>query len=387
MQFAASLVLIVGAGLFFRSLRKATSLDLGLDPTGVAVMSKEVPEEVGPDGIVAFYHDLESRLSGIPGARVALSRSLEMTLLQLSTGVTARTSLADQPSEGIAAYRNAVTPGYLEMLEVPLLRGRGIEEGDGPGAPRVAVVNEAFARVAWPGEDPLGRFVTLSDRSPGHRAQGSGPLSFQVVGVAADGTYMDVGDPPTPYLWTSLYQDPARTIAISLKGASAEAMARELRSRVELAPGEVPFLSPTSYESQLSLQFIHLRLVSRVLGWGGGFGLFLALIGVYGLVSFTVAERTREIAIRRAVGADAGRVVGDVVRQGLILASAGLALGLAVLLPTARLVRGVLVGVGPTDPVSVLGGVAILLGTAALASLVPAGRAARIDPMASLRQE
>lgn len=386
-QFAASLVLIVGAGLFFRSLRKAATLDLGLDPSGVAVMSKEVPEDVGPDGIVAFYHDLESRLTGIPGARAALSRSLEMTLLQLSTGVSARTSLADQPAEGMAAYRNAVTPGYLAMLEVPLLRGRGIREGDGPGAPRVAVVNEAFARAAWPGEDPLGQLVTLTDRSPGPRPREAGALTFQVVGVAADGTYLDVGDPPTPYVWTSLYQDPARTIAVSLKGANAEAMVRELRSRVELAPGEVPLMSPTTYESQLSLQLIHLRLASRVLGWGGGFGLFLALIGVYGLVSFTVAERTREIAIRRAVGADAGRVVGGVVRQGLILAGAGLALGLAVLLPAARLVRGVLVGVGPADPISVLGGVVILLGTAALATLVPAGRAARIDPMTSLRQE
>jgi len=386
-QFAASLVLIVGAGLFLRSLRNASTLDLGLDPFGVAVMSKEVPEDAGPDGIVAFYRDLEARLSGIPGAQAALSRSLEMTLLQLSTGVSAKTSSAEQPAEGIAAYRNAVTPGYLEMLAVPILRGRGIREGDGPGAPRVVVVNEAFARSAWPGEDPLGRLVTLADRSPGHHPQDPGPLTFQVVGLAADGTYLDVGDPPTPYLWTSLYQDPASPIAVLLKGASAEAMVQELRSRVDLAPGEVPLMPPSTFESQLSLQLIHLRLVSRVLGWGGGFGLFLALIGVYGLVSFTVAERTREIAIRRAVGADAGRVVGDVVRQGLILAGAGLALGLAVALPAARLVRGVLVEVGPADPISVLGGVVILLGSAALASLVPAGRAARIDPMTSLRQE
>ncbi len=386
-QFAAALVLVVGAGLFLRSLRSATTMDLGLDPTGVAMMSKKVPDEVGPDGIVAFYNDLESRLAGVPGASgAALSRSLEMTLLQIGTPVSVGTSNADRP-DGIAAFRNSVTPGYLEMLDVRLLRGRGIQASDALGAARVAVVNEAFARTAWPGEDPLGRMVTIADRSPGPRVDERAPVTFQVVGLAADGTYMDVGDPPTPYLWTSLYQDPARTIAVSLKGASAEAMVRELRSRVELAPGEVPILLPTTYESQLSLQVIHLRLVSRVLGWGGGFGLFLALIGVYGLVSFTVAERTREIAIRRAVGADASRVVGGVVRQGLTMAGAGLAMGLVVLLPAAHLVRGVLVGVGPTDPLSLGAGVALLLGTAAIASFIPAGRAARIDPMASLRQE
>ena len=153
------------------------------------------------------------------------------------------------------------------------------------------------------------------------------------------------------------------------------------------APGKVQVMPPTTYESQLSFQFIHLRLASKVLGWGGAFGLFLALIGVYGLVAYTVGERSREIAIRRAVGADAGRVVRDVVRQGVTLAGIGLAMGLAVLLPGARLIRGVLLGVSPTDPVALGGGVLLLVVTAAAASFLPARRAARIDPLDSLRQE
>jgi ABC-type lipoprotein release transport system permease subunit len=176
-------------------------------------------------------------------------------------------------------------------------------------------------------------------------------------------------------------------VAVAVKGASAEAMVATLRARVERVAGEVPVMSPSTYASQLSLQFIHLRLASRMLGWGGALGLFLALIGVYGLVSFTVTQHTRDIAIRRAVGADAAAVVRSVVRRSLMLAGAGLGLGLLVVIPAAHLVRGVLVGVGPADPVSLVGGVVLLALTSALASVVPARRAARIDPMVALRQE
>jgi predicted permease len=387
-QFAASLVLVVGAGLFLRSLHDATTMDLGVDPDGVAMTTKTVPDDLDDQGTVQFYRDLEARLARAPGVSgVALSRGVEMTLLQVGAAASVTTGAADEPPEGRSAYRNAVTPGYLKMLGIPLLRGRSIEEEDGPSDAPVAVVNDAFARRFFPDGDVLGRTFTLTDKSPGAAAREASPLTLRVVGVAADGTYMDVGDPPTPYVWTSLYQDRSRTVAVTLKGTSSEAMVAALRAGVERAPGEVPVIPPATYASQLSLQFIHLRLASRMLGWGGGLGLFLALIGVYGLVSFTVTQHTRDIAIRRAVGADATAVVRDVVRQGLTLAGIGLVLGLLVLIPVARVIRGVLVGVGPADPVSLVGGVVLLALAAAVASFVPARRAARIDPMTALRQE
>jgi len=387
-QFAASLVLVVGASLFLRSLHDATTMDLGVDPDGVAMTTKKIPDGLDRAGTVQFYRHLESRLAGAPGvSEVALSRSVEMTLLQVGAGASVSTGAAGEPPDGEKAFRNAVTPGYLRMLGIPLLRGRAIEEEDGPDNAPVAVVNETFARRFFPDGDVLGRTFTLTDRSPGAAARDAKPLTLRVVGVTADGTYLDVGDPPTPYVWTSLYQDQAPTVAVTLKGASAEAMVAALRAGVERAPGEVPVIPPTTYASQLSLQFIHLRLASGMLGWGGGLGLFLALIGVYGLVSFTVTQHTRDIAIRRAVGADATAVVRGVVRQGLGLAGVGLILGLLVVVPAARLIRGVLVGVGPADPVSLVGGVVLLALTAALASFLPARRAAHIDPMTSLRQE
>ncbi len=385
-QFAAALVLVVGAGLFLRSLDRATHLDLGLDPSGIAVTTKSVPEALRLEDAAPFYQEMVARVAAAPGATgAALSSGLELTFLQMNGGVAVRTGAPGEPEGGRSAFRNAVTPGYLELLHVPILRGRSLVEGDREGAAPVAVVNETFARSYWPGEDALGRSFTLVDRSP--RAEATKPRVVQVVGVAEDGRYIDVDDPPSPYVWTSLYQDPSRTVTVVVKGASAEAMVLALRARVDLAPGETPVLPPATYESQLSIQFIHLRVVSKMLGWGGAFGLFLALIGVYGLVSFAVAQRTREIAIRRAVGAGGAQVVGSMVRHGLWHALTGLAVGLLVLVPCARLLRGVLVGVGPADPVSMLAGIALLLVTATLASLVPARRAARIDPMVSLRQE
>jgi predicted permease len=387
-QLAASLVLIGGAGLFIRSLQNAATLDLGVDPHGVALMSQVVPEEVGKEGMETYVRDLHQRLGRLPGVQgAAVARGVELTLLQFGAAVSVRGSAGDPGDEGVAGFRNAVTPGYLDVLGIALLRGRGIEDGDGAGGDRVAVVNETLARTLWLGEDPLGRTFSMDDRSPGPGSGEGGTVTVRVVGVARDGNYLDVGDPPTPYVWTSLYQDPARTVALVVRGASAEAMVRELRSAVTPAPGQVQVLPPTTYESQLSFQFIHLRLASKVLGWGGAFGLFLAVIGVYGLVAYTVGERSREIAIRRAVGADAGHVVREVVWQAMKLAAIGLVLGLAVLLPGARLIRGVLVGVTPMDPLALGGGTVLLLATAAAAALLPARRAARIDPMDSLRQE
>lgn len=384
-QFALALVLVSGAGLFARSMGNANRLDLGLDPSGIAVASRVVPEEVGPEGLSGYYRDVRERLAAVSGVdAVALSRGLEITILQMNAAVSLASSSGSVLDEPMPGYRNSVTAGYLEMLGVPIVRGRSIEARDGSGAPMVAVVNETLARRLWPGEDPLGRSVTLSPADPGARERPE-PITVEVVGVARDGVYLDVDDSPTPYLWTSLEQDPARTVAVTLKGGRVEDLVRALRTELPPSPGEVPIVPATTYESQLALQTLHLRIASRVLGWGGGFGLFLALIGAYGLISFTVAQRTREIAIRRAVGARSAEVVGSVVRQGIILAGTGLVLGLAVLIPAARLLRSVLVGVGPTDPIAIGGGAVLLLLTAAVATWLPARRAARVDPIEALR--
>lgn len=385
-QFAAAFVLLAGSGLFLRSVHGAAARDLGVDPSGVAVTTRTAPETVGSEGLPAWYADVMERAGRGAGVqRVALSRSLELTLLQLGALATVRTGAPDEPPGGLTLFANAVTPGYLEMLDVELLQGRTIDESDGPDGEPVAVVNRRFAEQFWPGEDALGRTFELARRSGDEGTEGT--RSVRVVGIAATSPAVDFDDAPAPYVWTSLAQDPAPTVVVAVEGPDAERLAGDLRTLLPPADGEVPVLGATTYASQLSLQSIHLRVMARVLAWGGGLGLFLAVIGVYGVVSFMVVQRMRELAIRRAVGAGRSRVVLGVLRRGLVLAGGGLLAGALVLLPTAPLVRGLLVDVAPLDPLSLGGAALLLLVVAALASWVPARRAVGVDPMRVLGRE
>lgn len=390
-QCAASLVLLVGATLFVRALGSATGTELGVDPERVAVATQTLtPESHAPEQGIQYYKDLRSRLAAVPGVEdVQLSRTLELTLLLIGSTVDVTVDGADPSPDREATYfRNAVTPGYLKMLGIPLLRGRSLQESDGADAPLVAVVNQNLAERFWPGQDALGRRFEVTDPGAARHGLAPEPRTFQVIGIAADGKYGDFDEAPTPYFWTSLYQDYASTVAVLVKGVeSAEAMIPVLREHVIPEGGRVQLLPPSTYASQLSVQFIHLRIASRVLTWGGAFGLFLAVIGIYGIVSVAVTQRTREMAVRMAIGADRGQVLRAIVRDGMKLAAIGLAFGVLIALPAARAVRSVLAGVSPLDPLAFGAGLGVLLLAALLASVLPARRATRIDPMRTLRQE
>ena len=390
-QCAASLVLLVGATLFVRALGSATDMKLGVDPERVAVATKTLDaDEYGPEQGLQYLRELREEIASRPGVEdVQLSRSLELTLLLFSAGVELTVDGENPGADGNDSYmRNSVTPGYLDMLGIRMLRGRSLDESDAPGAPLVAVVNKTMAERFWPGEEALGKRFEVTDPLASAHGGIPGARTFEVVGVASDGKYGDFDDAPTPYFWTSLYQDYSSTVAVLAKGVeSAEAMVPLLREAIELDNGEVQMLPPSTFASQLSLQFIHLRIASKVLTWGGAFGLFLAVIGIYGIVSFAVTQRTREMAVRIAIGAERLQVVRTIVRDGMRLALLGLALGLVVALPSARLLQSVLAGISPLDPLAFGGGLALLLAAALVASLIPARRATRIDPMKTLREE
>ncbi len=337
---------------------------------------------VGPKEGVQYIRDLRADLGREAGvAQVAMARLLELTLFQF--GMQVEVAVHGHESAGEEAppaFRNSVTPGYLEMLQVALLRGRGIEESDSEDARLVAVVNETFASRYWPSGEALGRSFTMG--------RGDQVREFSIVGVARDGRYQDFDDPPTAYFWTSLYQDYTPQFAVAVKATeSAESVLGLLRRRIELADGEIQIMAPSALDRQVSIQFIHLRIASRLLGWGGLFGLFLAAIGIYGVVAFAVTQRSKEMAIRIALGADRAQVVRSVAFDGLRLAGLGLALGIVIVLPLARLAQGVFYGVSPADPMAVGGGLGVLILVAAVASLVPARRLTRIDPMGRLRTE
>jgi predicted permease len=368
-------------------------MDLGFDATNVAVATKRLDANVSSREGVQYIRDLRDRLAAHSGvARVAMSQSLELTLFRMSgpVGLAAFGEESAGPVE--PAYHNAVTPGYLEMMGVPLLRGRTLEETDDEGSRSVAVINETFANRYWPEEDPIGRTFEVQKEvgaGPSIAARGERDArSLEVVGVTRDGTYLDFDDGAIAYFWTSLYQEWQPHFAVAVEGVqSAESMFPILRESIDLSEGEVQMIVPSALSDQISIQFIHLRVASVLLGWGGLFGLFLASIGIYGVVAFEVSRRAREMAIRIALGAERTSVLRSVALDGLRPAIVGLAIGVLIVVGLANLAKSVLFGVSPVDPLAIAGGVGTLLLVAALASVIPARRAMRIDPMGTLRSE
>lgn len=384
-QFATTLVLLAGAALFTRSVQYGARLELGIDPDRVATMTKRLPADLAPGVKLDYVRSLREELAAQPGVEDAhLSRTIELT------GGTEIRVEPEGAAPGAArfAVRNSVTPGYLEMFGVPILRGRALARGDVPGAPPVAVVTESLARALWPDEDPIGRRLVMRRTSAYNETDGWDERAFEVVGVARDGRYLDLLDTTSPYCWTSIYQDLPPMVAVSAKGAtSAHAMVRVLRDTVVLGPGEVPVVPPSTLSAQLDRNFFAYRAIASTLGWGGLFGLALALVGVYGVVAFTVAQRTREMAVRLALGAGRGRLVGHIARDAVRLAVAGTVIGLAVAIPLAALGGDMFYGVSPIDPASFGGTITLLLVSALAAAMVPARRALRVNPFQVLREE
>lgn len=381
-QCAATATLLLGASLFLRTLSVATTVDLGFDPSGIAVASRDISarESTVAEG-VEFLRELRRGLTEEAGVgRVEMARSLELTLYQMGMGVSVARSDLDDVEDRRDAGRNSVTPGYLELLDIEILQGRGLLESDVEGAEGVAVVNQTFASRMWPDGEPIGRSFL---------AEAGGEIAtWTVVGVARDGTYIDFDDGPTSYFWTSLYQDFTPRFAIAVEGvpSSADGL-RVLREQIVLDEAEVQVVTPSILAEQVSIQFIHLRIASAVLGWGGLFGLFLAALGLYGLVAFTVNQRSREMALRLALGADRTSVVRALALEGVKLGLLGTTIGFLIVLPIARLLPGVLYGVGALDPLALGGTSALLVGVTLVATLVPARQILGVNPMSTLRSE
>lgn len=387
-QCAAALVLLVGTGLFSRSLQSAVDLDLGMRTDGLAMISKDWSvRDIDGEAALHRFEDLRRRLEALPEIeQVTYSRGVELTLAQMPSQIDVRVSGAPSEAGTEPVLRNLVSPGYLAMLEVPLLAGRRFEEADAVPGRRgagVAVVNETFAERFWPQGDALEKtFEVVESDDP------AAVRSLRVVGIARDGKYVDFDDDRQAYFWMPFADEPTQRAVFLVRGrAGADELAGVLAREVELEPGEVRSVPPSTLESQVAIQFAHLRIASALLGLGSALGLFLAIIGIYGLVDLAVGERRREMAIRLAVGADQSQVFRAVLLDGLRAAAVGVVLGVIVALPAARGLRSVLWGVGSTDPVSFGVGAALLLVAALAASAVPAARILRLDPVRSLRED
>jgi putative ABC transport system permease protein len=277
-----------------------------------------------------------------------------------------------------------VSEDYFRAMRIPVRRGRGFTAADRDGAPRVAVINEAMARRFFPGEDPVGRRVDFRVGDADEPA----PPGRQIVGVVGDVRHQGLAQPPGPEIYLPYGQEPLSLVALVVRTASPpEAMATAVKSAVWAVDPEQPVLAVMGLD-RLAAESLALRRVSTMsLGAFAAIALALSALGLYGVMSFSVAGRTREIGVRMALGARRGQILAMVLGQGLAVTGLGVAVGLAGALALTRVLASLLFGVSPTDAAS-LAAVAVLLVSVALAaSYVPARRATRVDPITALRAE
>jgi predicted permease len=270
---------------------------------------------------------------------------------------------------------NVVTPGYFATLNIPLVRGRDFAESDREGAPDVAILNEAFAAALFPGQDPVGRTVSNGNRT------------LTIIGVARDAKYRSLGEPRRNFIYVTLGQRYMGRTNLLVKAPGATAVAGPVRRIVADIDAALPILRQQTMTEQTATSLFPQRLALYVSSALGVVALLLALVGIYGVTAFSVTQRTREIGVRVALGAQRSHVLALIVRQGVALAAIGVAVGALAAFGATRLIGNLLYGVPPTDVVA-FGAAAVLLAVAALAaSWIPARRAARVDPIVALRSE
>jgi predicted permease len=379
-QVTLSLVLLVGTGLFLRSLSNARMIDVGFNPNNLLLASLDMSmRNYDAAKGKAFYRQLLERVDALPGVRSAtLAETVPLELGGASESIQAegRTPPPGEPSE---VNMIAAGPHYFRTMGIPLLRGREFSETDRDGAPLVAIVNETLARRFWPNEDPVGRRLTRGDP----------PNTYiTVIGVAKDGKYRSLGEQPRATFYLPLLQGYEHWVTLHVKtDGNPLALASAVRREVHALDPDLPVFNVRTMMEHLGTAYFLARTTATVLGLFGGLALLLASVGLYGVMSYGVAQRTREIGIRMALGAQAGDVLRLVVSEGMKLAAVGMALGLVAAIAATRYAASLLYGLSATDPATFAGVAAVLVAVALLACWLPACRAARVEPIVALRYE
>jgi predicted permease len=380
MQVAMSLVLLIGAGLFLRTLDNLKRVDVGFDATNLLMFHVNPSvNRYDVDRSAQIFRQVLERMSSLPGVRsAALTRT---TLLSGSTSTSSmwKQGQASQTAAEEQMYMMDVSPSFFATMSIPLLRGRGFNSHDHLTAPKVAIINEAAARKLFPDGEVLGRRIGGSFEKSNE---------FEIVGVVRDTKYSSVRDPGPPTMYRCAFQGPARSLNVVLRTAGDPlAMTETVRSAMREVDPALPIQRFTSQTEQISLRFAQERLFATAYTAFGALALVLACIGLFGLMSYNVARRTSEIGIRMALGAQRGTVVGMVMRESMLLVGIGVGLGLAAALWAGRFVKSVLYGLSTNDPITIAVAVALIAGVSALAGYLPARRASNVDPMEALRQQ
>src|SRR5271154_2595397 len=396
-EFALSLVLMVAAGLLLRSFWDLYKAPLGFNPQHVMSVQLWLPSPNDPKtdiyGTAAreavFARELLRRSRLLPGVREAAlgaepSIPLHHDRNQSALIVEGRQTQSKQTP---LVERSQVTPEYFHLLEIPVLRGRLFNDGDDENAPLVAVINQAMAETYWRGGDPLGERLGVGNGGGGV-GQRASKTWITIVGVIVDARTESLANASVPQIYLSLYQETPKELAIFLRGdLNASAMPEEVRAMVQSVEPELPVYGAQTLNYAVSSSLEQRRFSMEIVGMFALTALLLAGMGIYGVISYIVSERTHEIGIRVALGAQSRNILRMVVRQGLGLAIAGAAVGLVGALIVSHLMAGLLYGVRPTDPVTFASVALLLIAVALLACYIPARRAIRVDPLVALRYE
>jgi predicted permease len=400
-QVALSLLLLIGAGLFVRSLGNLRSVETGFRHDQTVIVSVN-PNRNGYKGqrLREFFERLRARITALPGiSSVSLAAITPLSGMRWNNDFTVE-GYQWKPDEEKTVDINAVGPRYFETIGLPLMLGRDFRDEDNPAVtpeppesfmaerkqpeppgPRVAIVTESIARRFFSGRNPIGSHICFGEEYDSSRA-------YEIIGVVKDARYFGLREKSEPMAYLPIWrQNPfATSICIRTNRDMASLVADVRRLVTDLDPA-VPVMNSRTMQQQIDNDILTDRLIATLSGFFGFLALLLAAVGLYGVISYAVTRRTREIGIRMALGAPRSVVLRLVVRDAALLILAGAAIGIPSALAATRLVKSFLFGIDAQDPVTILGGTAVLAAAAALACFVPARRATRVDPMSSLRYE
>jgi predicted permease len=391
-QITVSLLLVIGAALFVRSVGEAAAIDLGFDPRGVVVLDVDASAGRTNRESLQLFRDVLQRveaLQGVTAAAVSTRAPLDSSTPLVRVNANEPIATADENASPTASFM-VVSSRYFDVVKTPLVSGRAFVETDNADSPPVAIVNETLAAHIWPGADAVGRKLWLeAAATTGIRDEGVGGLvPCIVVGVAKDSKYRTLGEERQGHVYLPFAQQPRRGMAILVRSIDppdrvASAVQDVLRT---MDPNVQGFFTRTLTE-HVAVSTLPVRLAARLATGVAALALALSLVGLYSLVSFLGAERTHEIGLRRALGADTIAVLRLVAGHGIKLALLGLAVGIPAAIASTRLLQGLLYGVSPTDPVVFVGVSIAILVVATVACCVPVRRAMRVDPLQALRNE
>ena len=382
-QVTLSLVVLASSGLFVHSLERLRHTQLGFRPDGLLMMSIDLGlQQYSDDRGRRFLDELLRRAEALPGVTSATAASrIPFDYAMLFTDVVAEGGIPGSRDDSMSIGLNAVGPRFFETAGTPITRGRTLGPADDDHAPRVAVVNETMARKLWPGQDPIGRRFRY----------GRHTSWTEVVGVAANGKYMMLAESPRPFFYVPLAQQYDSPVAIIVRCSSdPAALAAPLQKIVNQMDPDLPVFNARTMDAHLRdsiFALMPLRAGAAMAGVQGMIALLLAVMGLYAVVSYAVARRTREIGVRMALGAARRDVLRLVVREGMWLSVVGIVIGLVLALGVGVVLSAVLYGVAAVDAPVFVAATLLLLTVSALACYVPALRATRVDPLVALRYE